>query len=70
MSCICALPPMEGYSGRYRNVAAAIPAGLHCANNEKFHAAQLVISNNNTNGIIDYLSQVMHYLQMIRPGKL
>jgi hypothetical protein len=51
-------------------LAAAIPAGLHCTSAEKFHGAQLVITANNTSGIIDYLTQVMHYLQMIRPGKL
>jgi hypothetical protein len=50
-------------------VAAAIPARLHCSGSHRYHDARLVITQGETKTLVEYLTQVAHYLQMIRPGK-
>ena len=50
-------------------VAAAIPARLHCSGSHRYHDARLVITRGGTATLVEYLKQVVHYLEMIKPGK-
>jgi hypothetical protein len=48
-------------------LSGSINAALRCACTPKYREADLVITN--TNGLGDYLSQVLRYLRMIRPRR-
>ena len=50
-------------------VAAALPARLHCSTSHRYHDARLVITRSETKSLAEYLAQVVHYLEMIKPGK-